>query len=104
MGLEDYRLRLGTASDSTIAKEFNIPKHKVFRNRVEYSIPPYRKHLLTRKKIKLERAEFDELINKIGKAPDTHIATEFKISREYVRQLRLRHNVKKYLTSSNEIG
>lgn len=90
--------KLGTMTDKAISDTFDVPIQVVHTTRADLGIPAYRKHSVTYLK-KLSRDDFDKLRGLLGKQRDTKLATDFNVSREYIRQLRVKFSVPRYKKS-----
>ena len=92
---EEYLKRLGTVPDRVLAAEAGVSLQAIFTARQNRKIEPHYKHNDTPLK-KLSRDNYQMLIGELGKSRDTALARKYDISREYVRQLRVRNNVAKF--------
>lgn len=96
---EDIK-RLGKAPDRVIAEEIGSTVQAVFTERKSRHIPAFGKHSIVHYK-KLTEEDYEELISLLGLRRDSILARTYGVSREYVRQLRLKFNKPKF---SNQIS
>lgn len=86
---------LGNVPDRIVAEKLGVSIQTVQAERVSLGIKPKRQHEKKHLK-KLSEKEFSELISNLGVKRDSELSRTFNISREYVRQLRLKNNKLKY--------
>lgn len=92
---KEYLEKLGKVPDRVIAEALNVTTQTVYGYRKAANIAPYGKHDKTHH-TKLSDSDFKALIAALGTQRDAILAKTFGVSREYVRQLRVKHNIKKY--------
>jgi hypothetical protein len=92
---EQFMNRLGTVPDRVIAEEAGVSLQTVFTARNKSSIKPFHKHVDIPLK-KLTEKNFASLCSELGKSRDSVLGRKYEVSREYVRQLRVRFNIPKF--------
>lgn len=86
---------LGTVPDRVVAEKANVSIQVIFTERRKRDIKAFSPHIMTKRK-KLTEENFMSLISKLGKVKDIVLASDYGISREYVRQLRNHRNITKF--------
>ena len=83
-GMQDL---LGEVPDAVVARDYEISPTTVKLKRLELGIPPYGKQYELEPELPLD------VINRIGKVADLHLATVYGVSRLRIRVYRKLHNI-----------
>jgi hypothetical protein len=92
---KDQYEKLGKVPDRVIAEVIGVTTQTVYGYRTAAGIPPYGKHDKSHH-TKLSDADFKALVAALGTQRDSILARTFAVSREYVRQLRLKYKIKRF--------
>lgn len=91
----EWRDKLGTVPDRLVAEALGVSIQTIYGVRTNLKIKPCGKHERTHH-TKMEPDMYDLLIKELGTVKDNHLAKKYGISREYIRQLRIKNSIEKF--------
>ena len=87
--------KLGKVPDSVLADEVGVSVQTIFAERSSHKISACRKHTVIYYK-KLTEEQHSSLVKELGTKRDSILSRIYGVSREYVRQLRIKHSIPKF--------
>lgn len=87
---EDILHELGKVPDAVIANNLNVTIQTIYKIRLKLNIPACRKHDKKHYK-KIPENVMIEIVSKLPTNKDADLARMYEVSREYIRQIRLKH-------------